>query len=193
MNKFALVMILATSCIVGCTSSPTKTGDNKQDTVFFPVTGYIAGQLKLIDSLQLPLVRYATINGRTDTTALTMAECRQLANAFLETDIADPRWKDKYIENSFADQSIPSISFTYETRDKMLPVKRVDIVLKPDPVLADKVKTIYMEKLYQTGDTLVNEKLFWKADHYFQLITSKQLTDKAPILSQVKAVWDPTD
>ncbi|ULQ52463.1 hypothetical protein [Flavihumibacter fluvii] len=193
MRTLAPLVLFMSFVLFGCNSSPKNAGVNAEDKNFFPVTGYIESQLHGIDSLQLPVTRYYSGEGYGDTTLLSIAECRALAAPFLETDISDPKWKDKYIENSFADQSIPSISFTYETRDNKLPVKRVDIVLKPDPVTADKVKTVYIEKLFQHGDTLINEKLFWKADHYYQVISSKQVGNNQPMLTQLKVVWDPTE
>ena len=188
--SFSLLLVFA---LLACKQNQIKSTGDTDEKTFFPVTAYIATQLHLIDSLQLPVSKYYTGDGHEDTSLLSLAECRSLAAPFLETDISDPKWKDKYTENSFADQSIPSISFTYETKENTLPVKRVDIVLKPDPVQSDKVKTVYIEKLYQLGDTLVNEKLFWKADHYYQVIRSKQTASGQPVITKLKVAWDPTD
>lgn len=191
-NKASLVLLPA-FVMMACNQHPGKSAGNTDDKTFFPVNAYIATQLRIIDSLQLPVSKYYSAEGHEDTSLLSLAECRELAAPFLETDISDPKWKDKYTENSFADQSIPSISFTYQTQENALPVKRVDIVLKPDPVQSDKVKTVYIEKLFQQGDTLVNEKLFWKADHYYQLIRSKQTVNGRPVITKLKVAWDPTD
>jgi hypothetical protein len=193
MRTLASLALLLAFGLTACKQSPDKSNASTEEKNFFPVSAYIESQLHSIDSLQLPVVQFYSGNGREDTTGISMAECRNLAAAFLETDISDPKWKGKYVENSFADQSIPSISFTYATKDSSLPVKRVDIVLKPDPVQADKVKSVYMEKFYQHGDTLVNEKLFWKADHYYQVISTRQTPNGQPIFTKLKVAWDPTE
>ncbi len=193
MRNLAYIMLLSAFCLFACKPAPDKSTANADEKIFFPVNAYIAAQLHLIDSLQLPVARYYAGESHEDTTALNSAECRALAAPFLETDISDPKWKDKYVEESFADQSIPSVSFNYQTRDSSLPVKRVDVVLKPDPVQPDKVKSVYIEKLFKRGDTLINEKLFWKADHYYQVISTRQTATGQPVITKLKVAWDPTE
>ena len=124
---------------------------------------------------------------------MTTAECKAMAKAYLDQEITDPALRDKYEESSFADQSIPSINFTYLTKVSSLPLKRVDVVLKPDPERTEKVISVFMDKVYQRGDTLVNEKLFWKAERYYQFIRTHQLPGAEPVLSQTKVVWDGTE
>lgn len=178
---------------MGCQQHQQTAAATPSEQEFFPVKAYLLGQLHTIDSLQLPVTRYSSAAGKADTSLLSTAECRLLAAGFLEQDISDPALKSQYEENSFADHSVPSINFTYLTKARDLALKRVDVVLKPDPVNADKVKSIYMEKYYQRGDTAIEEKLFWKADHYYQVIQSKQVANTPPQIAQFKVVWDPTD
>ncbi|MBZ5858060.1 hypothetical protein [Flavihumibacter profundi] len=193
MRNIVPILLFTVIAVFSCKQANKQAGTKPEEQTYFPVNAYIESQLHKIDSLQLPVTRYFTSEGHGDTTLLSTAECRKLAAPFLEQDISDPALKNHYVENSFADQSIPSVSFTYQTKDSSLPLKRVDIVLKPDPVNADKVKSVYMEKLFQQGDSMVNEKLFWKNDHYFQVIRFKQVAKNQPVLSQLKVVWDPTE
>ena len=174
-------------------SDTTGTTSSETENSYFPVTGFIHSQLTAIDSLQLPVTKYEAAGNKKDTVALSTADCRLLAAPFLEYDITASPLKEKFRETSFADQSIPSITFTYHTADSTLALKRVDVVLAPDPVQSDKVKSVYMEKLFQQQDTLVEEKLYWKANHYYQLIRSKKVANGQPIISQLKVVWDPTE
>jgi hypothetical protein len=189
---FLMIGLVATSVLSSCSNSQNNTAQ-QQDSAYFPVNAYIYTQLRLLDSLQLPVTRYYTSLKGGDTTALSIAETIAQASPFLEQDISVAPLKYHYKESSFADESIPSITFNYQTQDSTLPLKRVDIVLKPDPVKSDKVKSIYMEKLYQKLDTLVSEKLYWRADHYYQIIYTKQGAGADPVISQLKVVWDPTD
>lgn len=177
----------------GCHQNPKPAATTPSEQDFFPVKAYILGQLHIIDSLQLPVTRFYSAEGKSDTSLLSTSQCRSMAAGFLEQDISEPALKSHYEENSFADQSVPSINFTYLTKAADLPLKRVDVVLKPDPVNADQVKSIYMEKYYQKGDTAIQEKLFWKADHYYQVISAKQISNAQPKISQLKVVWDPTE
>jgi hypothetical protein len=193
MRNILRIVLGLTVITAGCQQPQKPAASSSAEQDYFPVKAYLLGQLHTIDSLQLPVTKYFSGSGKSDTSLLSTAECRQLAAGFLEQDISDPSLKSQYEESSFADQSVPSINFTYLTKATNLPLKRVDVVLKPDPVNADQVKSIYMEKYYQQGDTAIQEKLFWKADHYYQVIRSKQAGNSQPLLEQFKVVWDPTE
>ena len=160
---------------------------------FFPVTDFIGGQIKMVDSLQMPISKSITINHKT-TLAPPMndAEFKTLAAAFLQPDISDPSLKKFYKESSYADQSIPSIVLSYTTTDPALEIKKIDVIITPDPIKSDKVRTIYMEKQRVAGDTIIRQKLYWKANRNFQVITEKQVGKTLLPAEQVKVVWDPT-
>lgn len=195
---FVPALLVTASILPACGNNQGQADQSSTDSAaaenaYFPVTGFIHSQLTTIDSLQLPVTKYESTGDKKDTAALSLADCRLLAAPFLEYDITASPLREKFKENSFADQSIPSITFTYHTADSSLALKRVDVVLSPDPVQTDKVKSVYMEKLYQQQDTLVEEKMFWKADHYYQVIRSKQVSNGKPVISQLKVVWDPTE
>lgn len=186
-----IVTLILFSC--GSPENAAQEEASKAEAAYFPVNDYISSQIKKVDSLQLPVTRYYSGSDSKDTVALSLEDFRAQATPFLQEDISLEPLKSKYQESSFADQSIPSITFTYHTKDSSLPIKRVDVVLKPDPVMTDQVKSVYIEKVYQKGDTLVNEKLFWKADHYYQVIQTRQVKENHPTMSQLKVVWDPTE
>jgi hypothetical protein len=176
---------------MGCKDS-NKSAE-KEEKKYFPVADYVRSQLHLIDSLQLPVTLYRSDASGADTLLLSTRECLELAAPFQEPDLADPAIAGYFTENSFADQSIPSITFNYLTRDSSMPLKRVDVVLQPDPALSEKVRTIYMEKIISRGDTLIEEKLFWNNDHYYQILRTSKIGSAPPSLSQLKVVWDPTE
>lgn len=178
---------------LACNNSDSKSDQQPLPEAFFPVTDYIRSELKEIDSLQLPVTQYRSGAEGNDTLLLSTAECTQIASVFSTPNLNTPAVAAFFTESSFADQSIPSVTFNYSTRDSSMPLKRVDIVLQPSPAGIDKVRTIYMEKLFALGDTLVEEKLFWNADHYYQIIRTKTLPNATPVQSQVKVVWDPTE
>lgn len=190
-KSFVPVSLVVLALISACNDKNQKAAE--ATAAYFPIKPFLLQQLKAIDSLQLPTTRYFHGYNHSDTSAIGIAESKTLAAPFLQEDITLPPLKERYTETSFADQSIPSITFTYQTQDSNLVLKRADVVLKPDPVLSDKVRSIYMERLYQLGDSLILEKLFWKADHYYQIIRSAQKGDGAPQISQLKVVWDPSE
>ncbi len=194
----ALVAILFFSC-KNHGSSPEKipnasaadSATAAQD--FFPVADFIGGQVKMIDSLQLPLSKTVTINNKTKLEAVTDQEFKSLALNFSHPDINEPGLKTKYKETSIADQSIPSVTLTYSTADTSLPVQKISVFIKPDPVNNDKVNAVYIEKLFTKGDTVFNQKLYWKTGKNFQITTEKKTGGKLLPVEQVKIIWDPEE
>ncbi|KYP15290.1 hypothetical protein [Flavihumibacter sp. CACIAM 22H1] len=177
----------------GC-NEPAKISEKQAATSTpFPIADYIRSQLQEIDSLQLPVTLYRTGAEGNDTTLLSTKDCLELARPFTEPDIAKPDVASHFTESSFADQSIPSITFNYLSKEETMPLKRADVVLQPNPSVSDKVRSIYLEKAFSIGDTLVQEKLFWNDGHYYQIIRTKSAGASNPIQSTLKVVWDPTE
>jgi hypothetical protein len=189
--KYFLILtssVLFFSCNSAQQERATQTQKEKQEEVF-PVGLFFREQIHRVDSLKLPTVKITTIRGKTSTEAISMEEFRLLAEEFVQADISDRAVKNAYKENSFADQSIPSVTLTYSTPDSSKEIQRLDVVIKPDPVRDDRVSSIYIEKHVRLQDTSVVKKMYWKANDNFQVITSKRIPAGKEFITQVKVSW----
>jgi hypothetical protein len=178
--------------LIACDSTNEKDAKerkSKQEEVF-PVAYFFQEQIRMVDSLKLPTVKIIVSGGQTLTEAISMEEFKFLALEFINSDISGPSLKNAYEESSFADQSIPSVTITYSTDDTTLPVRRLDVIIDPDPVRNDQVKSVYIEKLVKHSDTTVVKKLYWKANENFQVITSNNIPGSKPVVSQLKVSWN---
>lgn len=199
--KQSFFFFLTVILFFGCSDSPgsqpeTITGTAKDSVVnkdFLPVTDYVGGELKMIDSLQLPITKTIIIDKKEEIYPLQSAELLQLANEFLKPDINDTTIKNFYKETSLADQSSGTINFVYTTNNPDLEIQRLDVNLKGDPVLNDKVNSIYIEKFTKAADTGITKRLLWKAGKNFQIITEKRLGARIFPRQTVKVTWDPTE
>ncbi len=197
--KYTLFVILAGLLIASCNNNTPKTiaveKSNAKDSSasqgdFFPVSDYIGGQLKMIDSFKLPISTTVIINKDTALYAATKEELVAMAKKFQEPDITTAALKSQYKETSIADQSVPSVMLIYTTSDTTLTVQKIIVYLKPDPVKSDKVTSIYIEKSFTTNDTLFNQKLYWKTDKNLQVVTEKKIGSKSLPVEQRKITWD---
>jgi hypothetical protein len=199
--KYTVFALMTGLLIAACNNNASKTTNTtaaatdsiapQQD--FFPVPDYIGGQLKIIDSLQLPISKSVTVNNNTQLSVATDKELRELAQNFRQPDISDPALKKFYHETSIADQSVPSVTFIYTTTDTTLQVQKINVYVKPDPVQNDKVTGIYIEKTFNRNDTSFTQKLYWKTGKNMQIITEKQVKGKSLPVEQVKITWDYTN
>lgn len=168
----------------------SNTQKEKQAAEIFPVTSFIKGQIHIVDSFQLPTLKYITANNKKDSSLISINEFKQLAQEFLHPDINNLQVSSAYKESSFADQSIKGVTFTYATDNKELEIQRLDVIVSASPVMNDKVRSIYMEKQSVSGDTAIYKKLYWKTDKNFQIITTTQAGEQPAVTSVMKVEWD---
>jgi hypothetical protein len=201
MKKHVVFIFLTVIYVIGCSSPDSQKISTKitaSDSLvktesFFPVTDFIGGQIKMIDSLQLPLTKTITVNKNTKMEPVSDQEFRLLARNFQQPDINDSSIRKFYKESSIADQSIPSVTLTYSATDTSLPVQKINVFIKPDLVKNDKVTGIYIEKLFTSKDTVFSQKLYWKTGKNFQVVTEKRTRSKLLPTEQIKVIWDPVD
>ncbi len=186
--KYIVFVITIALVISSCNNNAPKTEDKPTKTTdsaaaaaqqdFFPIPDYIGGQLKIIDSLKLPVSKSVIINNVPKLSESSLQELRELAQNFRQPDINDAAVKKLYTETSIADQSAPSVTLIFTTKDTSLPIQKIEVYIKPDPVNTDKVTGIYIEKMFSRNDTSFNQKLYWKTGKNMQVNTEKQVKEK---------------
>jgi len=158
--------------------------------VYIPVTDYIRGEINKVDSLPVGILKRLTVGEKTDSGYIKPAEFRRLAQQFLSPELERGRFEQSFNESSFYDQSTEMLTFTYQSTDPASIVRRVDVLISPSLTL-DKVKSIYLEKAWKSGDTAVNSKLYWKAGTSFQVATERVAAQQLLPMEQLKVIWDP--
>jgi hypothetical protein len=186
--------------IVSCKNPVKQTAPASQDPIppndsantFFPVAEYLETEILHVDSVPLALKKYTTINNRTDSAFIQVPEFNTLALQFLPRELHDGRFEKDYTETSFSDKSTQSITFTYSTAVQELLLKRVDVQTIPHNG-SQKVRSIYLEKNYSSGDSLIIQKMYWRAGKSFQIATRTTLKGKPSVEQLLKVVWDEED
>ena len=173
-------------------SIPTKTPDSTQKVkAYFPVQDYIKSEIRQVDSLPVGIMKYTIQNGSVDSGYIKPEEFRQLAQHFLSPLLEKESFENEFSENSFFDNTTQYSSFLYSALNKNSEVQRVDVLAKPEDVVYNKVKSIYIEKRFENTDSLVIQKLYWKAGQNFQINTEVRTSGPEVISKQVKVVWNP--
>lgn len=169
-------------------STLVKTDSPAQSSTYFPVYAFLSNEIDYVDSLPVGIMKYTTAGRKQDSGYIQLSEFHSLAGQFMLPEIIDSSFTKRFKESSFVDRSNGNATFYYKADDPSLQVRRVDIVTAKGDVY-DEVKSIYMEKTSQNGDTFVVKKLYWKPKRNFQIITvtSDGAANKDEI---VKVVWD---
>src|SRR5215216_7867587 len=95
MLRFCFILLTSGGIIAGCdqkkvTQQEQKIIENKNN--FFPVTQYLLGQLKELDSLPVTPLKITSINNKTDSVWLKRSEIRSFAQPFLNPKIDSISW-----------------------------------------------------------------------------------------------------
>ena len=193
-----LLMGFTLLLLIGCNddgekkSIPTSAVDStKKEKAYFPVQDYIKSEIRQVDSLPVGIMKYTTSqNGSVDSGYIKQEEFHQLAQEFLSPVLERESFEKQYSENSFFDNTTQHASFLYSAIDKSLPVQRIDVLAKPEDVVYNKVRSIYMEKRFERADSSVVQKLYWKAGQNFQINTEIRTAKPEVISRQVKVAWN---
>jgi hypothetical protein len=171
------------------TPHATRPADTAQNH-FFPIADYIRTEISTVDSTPIAILKYSIENGRTDSAFISSPVFHQLALQFIMPDLDSAFFEKNYSQKTFMDETNDLLTFTYSPLNKDQPLQRADVLINTEA--NNQVKSIYLEKTYSSGDTVITKKFLWRAKKSFLVITTLQPPQKTTIVRQVKVVWDPS-
>ncbi|HEY4206238.1 MAG TPA: hypothetical protein VGM31_05490 [Puia sp.] len=199
MKKFSTVS-LAAGCLLlwaACKNNPqaaatpgNAAGADTSTNKYFPIADFLQSEVRNIDTSILAILCRRTTHNRTDSSFLTPNEFNQVAAAFLAPELDPDSLEKNYTESSFSDKTTGYITINYFPRDKGRSLQRVDVVVEQSNDGANRVKSIYMERIGEESDTPAIKKMFWRAGHDFQVITTLKPKGRPAETRQLKVVWN---
>ena len=189
MNKFQIITAFLFSLVlIGCNNGESSTEVPGPEKQFYPISSYIESQLKYLDSVPLAIIHYTTINNATDTGITEKKDFRtSVGKAFIESDISGADQKKNYEETSFIDATLGVITLSYAPKRDGLPIQKAYVLLSQEN---SAVKTIYVERTMQGGDSTVTKKMLWNANKSCQVTSIIQKTNQPEKTIQERFVWD---
>lgn len=160
---------------------------------FFPVTEFLLGQLKEIDSLPVTPLKIINADDKVDSVWLKRSDIRTFAKPFLSPLIDSNTMQKYFAEKSFLDQTINAVTLSYD------PVKRLpdsiklnhwDVYIDPQK---NTVQRIYMVKEEIINETTITTQLTWKVNKWCSIRTIKQQPKMAPQVKEEIMKWDLDD
>lgn len=170
-NIFFLVLLI---CLNACRNTPAKDAAQAaapgqqvaKDTMnIFPVSDFLAGQIKTIESMPVTPLRLITDSDKTDSAWITREDIQKFARPFFNPVIDSAMLSRFFKGNSFLDQTVNSVTLTYSIIPEFtnrLPLRTITVYIHPE---TNKVERVYIEK--EAGDTI--EQLTWKPDDWFSI------------------------
>ena len=192
MLKLFFILLIPAFIITACDQKKIEQQDKKisQDKDnFFPVTQYLLGQLKEMDSLPITPLKITHVNGKTDSVWMKKEEIRPFVQPFLNPVIDSLRWSGYFTEKSFLDQTINAFTFSYDPI-KQLPdsieLKRWDVYVDP---ATGTVKRIYIVKQLNTTPAQTIQ-LTWKQGSYCKITTITEQAGTPPQIKEEQLIWN---
>ncbi|MEO9003831.1 MAG: hypothetical protein ABI288_03795 [Ginsengibacter sp.] len=177
-----------------CHSKKNNVEDSKNDSSelasIFPVTDFLKGQLRMIDSMQTTPLKLIISNGKTDSMWLKREDIRTDATTFLQPVIDSITMSPLFSEKSFLDQTINAFTFSYDPKVRLpdsLHLTHWDVYINPQ---SREVQRIYLVKETNESNNHIITQLTWATDGWYSIRTITQSPGKnEPDVKEEKMIW----
>jgi len=140
--------------------NPSSLVLSNDSTQFYDVQSFLKGEIKDVASTPYFIYSITTVDGkRKDSVPITSATFEILAQVFLINNISDTSIKKFYKEDVFRDLSTNSVTISYSTLNRKLPVQSLDVLLDQE---TNKVNYILIRTNNEYEDSTVITQLNWK-------------------------------
>lgn len=188
--KSYLIVALITAVLAsfGCRQKQKKTNDPEEGISALSI---IKGQLNKIDSSFAEFIKYEKINDKTDTTYLRRDEVKKFAEPFLQQpDISGNDFNGKYKEERLIDEQQNNLSITSTLKEgEQSPVQKQIIIVDLSDISQGNVQSIYIDANKLSGDSTIEQKLFWELDKLFTIHTTVQKENQPEKTHYLKVTW----
>lgn len=183
----SLLGIIITATL-SCKSNKSEeiTYDNDSIT-FYPLRDFLQAQINDVSKTPYFIYQLTTRQQQRDSSVITSQQFAAITGIFTRYVIDSPSIKKYYKEDAFNDASTNSITISYTTRNKTLPVQQIDILLDP---ATQKVKRAFLRIVENKQDTTFNYRLGWKTDNSCSIATTIQPAKGNELSSQSTVVWN---
>jgi len=183
MKKF---IALITVSLVLISSCKNKT---KEETPI-SVISIIKGQIHQLDTSLFQFTKYEKREGQPDTSWINREEATRLASVFVSLpDISQKDFRSDYIEERLIDAAQNTLSITSTAKKEDAEIQKQIIIINLDELASGKVSSIFFDRIKQVNDTLIEQKLFWEIDKFFQVGNSTQINNQPEKTELLKVSW----
>ena len=180
------ISIVFSACHADTASEKISTASSQDNTSILPVTEFLKGQLREIDSLPITPLKAVIIQGKTDSAWLKREDIRVFAAPFLTPVIDSISMSPYFSGKSFLDQTINAFTFSFDPKVKLpdsINLSHWDVYVDPQD---GTIKRIYMVK--DSANTTT--QFTWQTGKWCSIRTITQTEGKEPHVREEKLIWD---
>lgn len=190
------VLLLLFICAFGAYSCKNKsakaeTTSNADTTHFFSIGNFFMSEVKELETTPYLIYQITTkANGTKDSSTIDKTVFASLAKQFIACDISDSVQKQAYKEVAFKDNSTKSITLSYSTGNKDLPIQSIDVLFDEE---TNNVRRIFIRQALDNKDSSTTVLYSWKANKSFTITKSVVKKDGTKYTEQQYVNWNDKD
>jgi len=187
MKNYLIVHVFTIILLVACKGDK----DTKEETPISALS-IIKGQLNHLDTSLYQLTKIETNGKSTDTSYIKREEMAKLAGPFLSLpEIANGKYRDKYDEDRLIDaqQQTLNITSTPKPENENAEIQKQILVIGLADISNGKVQSIYIDRFLSSGDSTIQQKLFWEIDKYFSITDIIQKDNQPDKTHRTTVAW----
>lgn len=161
------------------------------DEVPISAVSIIKGQINHLDTSLYQFTKYETVNGKTDTTWTNREEAKKLAGDFLSLpDITQKNYLSQYTEERLIDAAQNTLSITSTAKNEAAEIQKQIIIISLDKIESGNVSSLFIDRIKEVKDSLIEQKLFWEIDNFFQIGNIIQVKNQPEKSQMLKVAWE---
>jgi hypothetical protein len=187
MKNYLIVPLFTAILLIAC-----KAKKETKEEAPISALSIIKGQLNHLDTSLYQLTKIETNGNMTDTSNLKREEIRKLAGPFISLpEIANDKYRDKYDEERLIDaqQQTLNITFTPKPEIENAEIQKQILVIDLTDISNGKVQSIYIDRFLSSGDSTIQQKLFWEIDRYFSITDIIQKDNQPEKTHRTTVAW----
>jgi hypothetical protein len=192
-SNFLIIVLLFSTC-KGKNAKPLQTVDQPEEPqTFFPVTDFLLGQLRELDSIPITPLKIIIEDGKRDSVWMSKKEMRKFAAPFLNPVIDSSKMNNIFSEKSFMDQTINAVTLTYDPRNGIpdsIKLNHFDVYIDPQQ---NKVERIYLVKEEIKNEETITTQLTWEVGKWCSIRTISQEPKMLPKVHEEIMKWNFDD
>ena len=189
--SFLVTFLLLFSACHSEKNSDVNLVKNSDDSVhIFPVTSFLKGRLRILDTMPVTPLQIITENGKVDSIWLKREDIRKNAYPFLSPIIDSSTMYPFFTEKSFLDQTVNAYTFSYDPKVRLpdsINLTHWDVYMNPQ---TNTIERIYMVKEKDENNQSVITQLTWLVDKWYSIRTITQVAGKETQVREEKMIWN---
>lgn len=185
MKNYLIIAVSVLIFLVAC-----KGKKKEKEEMAISAVSIIKGQLHQVDTSLFQITKIETENAVSDTAIIKREDVRRYATPFLSLpDIATDKYNKNYTEDKLIDAQQQILSITSTAKDENAEIQKQIIIVNVSDLANGKVQSIYIDRYLPSGDSTIEQKLYWEIDKYFSIgsiITKENQPEKTHL---TKIAW----